>query len=126
MGLLSLFFSLLIIKRAFQWVEIDRRGIYSKSLFGLIKFCSWENINNIELAMTLEGSKHTGQYYIIFCNDNVKEKYRLTYNRKYLNIRVTYREETRKLIEEYFNKEIVDLPYEIILKRRKNDRNTSK
>jgi len=76
--------------------------------------------------MTLEGSKHTGQYYIIFCNDNVKEKYRLTYNRKYLNIRVTYREETRKLIEEYFNKEIVDLPYEIILKRRKNDRNTSK
>ena len=108
-----------ITTRAFQWVELKDKGIYAKSIFGLIKFCPWNEIDKIEISSTLEGSRIRSQYLIIFSEGNIDETYKLTYNRANLNIRVPYRNETLDIIKKYYTNKIIDLSYQTIVDRRK-------
>lgn len=123
MSLNFLFWLLLFIKRAFQWVDLDEKGIYARSLFGLIKFSSWSEIEKIELSVTVQGDRfHKTLYYIIFSKGNEEENYVRAFNKKNINIRVPARKGSINIIKKYYNKEIIDLPYKVAVERKKRIR----
>jgi len=92
---------LFVSRSAFQWVTFTEKGIYAMSIYGLIKFCLWEDIQKIEEFQPKRHYIHE-KCLLVLTDKPHKEDEMLPFNGKYTNLRIPINSFTKSIIKEKF------------------------